>query len=263
MRKFERWFQNFSELFSRKFGAEFRDDFARTFDRSVPIFESFREIFHLFILTDLSEKSNFVRAKIFKMSRDNPLISVEISRSALENNFKILRESVGEKVALAPMVKANAYGHGLEICAKIFRDAGAEYLAVNSIFEAEKIRATGDAGKIYIAGFTPESEIAAAVAAGAEFVVFNFEILEFLEKTKLPAKIHLKVETGTNRQGVQKSEIPRFLDKIRLLENVEFVAGWRCISRTSRTRRATISRKNSSRNSSRFARKSKKPGSKI
>jgi alanine racemase len=156
-------------------------------------------------------------------NHDNPLISVEISRSALAHNFQILRESVGSKVALAPMVKSNAYGHGLEICSAIFRDCGAEYLAVNSIFEAEKIRATGDRGKIYIAGFTPSSEIENAVAADAEFVVFNFEILDALEKLNLPAKIHLKIETGTNRQGLQKQDIPRFLEKIKSLPSVEFV----------------------------------------
>jgi alanine racemase len=157
------------------------------------------------------------------MNSDNPLIWVEISQSALQKNFQILREVVGSKVALAPMVKSNAYGHGLEICSKIFREAGADYLAVNSIFEAEKIRAMGDSGPIYIAGYTPFSELKKAVELDIEFVVFNFETLEAIEKLNLPAKIHLKVETGTNRQGIPKTEIPRFLAKISILEKVELI----------------------------------------
>jgi len=163
------------------------------------------------------------RAKIQAMNRDNPLIWVEISQSALTHNFQIFRALVGSGVELAPMVKANAYGHGLRACSRIFRAAGAEYLAVNSIFEAEKIRATGDAGRIYIAGYTPLAELKNAVELDTEFVVFNFETLEKLAELDLPAQIHLKVETGTNRQGLQKQDIPRFLEKIKSLPKVELV----------------------------------------
>ena len=116
----------------------------------------------------------FLRAKIPKMNSDNPLIWVEISRSALIHNFQTFREIVGAKVALAPMIKSNAYGHGLEICASIFREAGADYLAVNSIFEAEKIRSFGDRDKIYVAGYTPLAKLKSASEHDIEFAVFNF-----------------------------------------------------------------------------------------
>ena len=138
-------------------------------------------------------------------------------------NFRILREIVGAEVALAAMVKSNAYGHGLEICAGIFREEGAEYLAVNSVDEAEKIRNAGDRGKIYVAGYIPFSELKNAVELDLEFVVFNFETLERLAKLNLPAKIHLKIETGTNRQGVQKFEISRFLEKIQMTKTLRLV----------------------------------------
>lgn len=172
------------------------------------------------------------------MNQDNPLIWVEISRSALEHNFQIFREIVPSKnshstssgqagqvakVELAPMVKSNAYGHGLELCSKVFREAGAEYLAVNSIFEAEKIRKLGDSDKIYIAGYTPISELQKAIELDCEFVVFNFETLEKLAELGLSAKIHLKVETGTNRQGIQKTEISKFLEKIKSIPKVELI----------------------------------------
>ncbi|MCF7846104.1 MAG: alanine racemase [Candidatus Peribacteraceae bacterium] len=168
------------------------------------------------------------------MSRDNPLIWVEISKSALERNFQTFREIVGSEVELAPMVKSNAYGHGLELCAQVFCETGADYLAVNSVFEAEKIRAMGDKGKIYIAGYTPLDELQKVIELDCEFVVFNLETLEKLGKLEKspPAplyergekvKIHLKVETGTNRQGVQIGDIPKFLEKIKSLPNVELV----------------------------------------
>ena len=68
---------------------------------------------------------------------------VEISKKALIHNLKAFRKLVGEDVVLAPAVKANAYGHGLVECAEILSKNGADYLCVNALFEAEKIRKAG------------------------------------------------------------------------------------------------------------------------
>ncbi len=162
-------------------------------------------------------------ARILQMNLDNPLIWLEISKSALQKNLQVFRETVGENVELAPMVKANAYGHGLLESGKIFRDAGCEYLAVNSIFEARKLRVMGDSGKIYIAGYTSLEDLKEAVELNCEFVVFNFETLEKLAELNLPAKIHLKVETGTNRQGIVHSDLREFMELIQKTKNIELI----------------------------------------
>ncbi len=157
------------------------------------------------------------------MNSDNPLIWVEISQAVLEKNIQIFREIIGLDVALAPMVKANAYGHGLLEAGKIFREVGSEYLAVNSIFEAKKLRESGDSGSIYIAGYTPLESLVEAVELDCELVIFNFETFEKLEKIAKPVKVHIKVETGTNRQGVLRDEAFKLAEKIRESKNVELV----------------------------------------
>lgn len=173
-------------------------------------------------------------------SGDNPLTWVEISRGALEKNMQVFRDLVGSKVQLAPMVKANAYGHGLLECGKIFREAGsstssgqgAEYLAVNSIFEARKLRegspstrSAGDTGKIYIAGYTPLDSLKEAVELDCELVVYNLETIrklgEIASSKEKTAKVHLKVETGTNRQGVLAEDVMAFADEIKNTSGVE------------------------------------------
>jgi alanine racemase len=163
-------------------------------------------------------------AKIHKlMNSDNSLIWVEISRSALQKNIQIFRDLVGKDVALAPMVKANAYGHGLIETGKVFREAGCEYLAVNSIFEARKLREAGDKGKIYIAGYTALGDLEEAIDLDCEIVIFNQETLGELEKLGRPTKIHLKVETGTHRQGVMREDLGEFVAAIRKAKNIELV----------------------------------------
>jgi len=164
-----------------------------------------------------------ISAKISRMNSDNPLIWLEISKSALQKNLQVFRELLDEKTALAPVVKSNAYGHGLIECGKIFREAGADYLVVNSIFEARKLRAAGDFGAIYIAGYTSLEGLREAVALDCEIVIYNRETLEKLEtfKLKTPAKVHLKTETGTHRQGVPRSAVLDFAEAIRRSENAE------------------------------------------
>lgn len=155
------------------------------------------------------------------MSSDNSLTWVEISRSALQKNMQIFRELVGKKVLLAPMVKANAYGHGLVETGKIFRKAGADYLSVNALFEARELRKAGDKGKIYICGYTALDDLEEAVELGCELVIYNRETLEKLAKLKKSSKVHLKVETGTHRQGLSAPEALELAEAIKATSNVE------------------------------------------
>jgi alanine racemase len=83
---------------------------------------------------------------------------VEISKEALINNVKQFRRIIGENVLLCPCVKANAYGHGLLECSKTFIEAGANWLAVNSLYEAEALRAGGVVAPIYILGYVEMAE---------------------------------------------------------------------------------------------------------
>jgi len=152
---------------------------------------------------------------------DNPLIWIEISRSALQKNLQTLRDLLSAEVQLMPMVKANAYGHGLELCGKIFREGGAEYLAVNSIFEARRLRTAGDSGLIYIAGYTSIGDLREAIELNCELVIFNRETLKELQKIGAPVKVHLKVETGINRQGVSADEVSTFARAIQSTGNVQ------------------------------------------
>jgi len=150
---------------------------------------------------------------------------VEISEKALIHNLQTFRKLIGKDVSLAPCVKANAYGHGLVECAKVFEKEGADYLCVNAPFEAETLRKAGIKIPILIIGYTPLSDLEAVAALkDVEMIVYNLETLEKIRNPKSEIrnfKIHLKIETGNHRQGVRLEDIPAFADILKKSKNIE------------------------------------------
>ncbi len=130
----------------------------------------------------------------------------EISTSALAHNVACFRRRVGEGVRLGVVVKADAYGHGLALASRAFIDAGADWLIVNALFEAEALRAAGLAAPVYVVGNVPPWHAERAVLAGARLVVYDPEVVRALASaaaaTGREARIHLKIETGNHRQGL-------------------------------------------------------------
>lgn len=146
---------------------------------------------------------------------------VEISKEALSNNVKQFRRIIGDKVLLCPCVKANAYGHGLVDCSKTFVEAGADWLAVNSLYEAEELRAGEVNVPIYILGYVEMKELGKAVELSCSLVAYNREMIEALGKIGGPSKIHIKIETGNNRQGVLLKDLIKFVEYVKSFGNIE------------------------------------------
>ena len=150
---------------------------------------------------------------------------IEISKSSLENNIQQLRKIIGKKTILCPCVKANAYGHGLIETSKIFLNAGADWLSVNSVYEAQALRDAGIKSPLYILGYVPLDSINLAIELDCRLVVYNQGTLNAVSSasanTGNTAKIHLKVETGTNRQGILYNDLKEFAQIARTFNNIE------------------------------------------
>jgi len=108
------------------------------------------------------------------------------------------------------VVKSDAYGHGLEIAARAFAGGGADWFCVHAPEEAHRLRAADPATPILILGPTTPDHQADAVAAGFGITVSEPEWLDGLAAAGAacgrPARVHLKVETGTHRQGLLPAE---------------------------------------------------------
>ncbi len=145
------------------------------------------------------------------MERNQLLNWVEIDQQALINNVRRFKDHIGAGVKLAAVVKANAYGHGLIDLSRMAIGAGVDWLAVNSLEEAELLRTAGLWTPVICLGYVPLILLEKSISLDLRLTVYNFQTIEQLgavtNKLQKKARLHIKVETGTNRQGIQKEDI--------------------------------------------------------
>jgi len=133
---------------------------------------------------------------------------VEISTHALEENFRLLASLAAPHADLMAIVKAEAYGHSLAICAPAVVRAGAGWLGVTSIEEGVAARALCPEPRILSIGSVFPGQGAAAVAHNVTPVVWELAQLDELEQAGHAAAagrgsipVHLEIDTGMSRQG--------------------------------------------------------------
>jgi len=145
---------------------------------------------------------------------------VEINTQALVANTKACKSLLGPKTKLCAVVKANAYGHGIVPASKIFLDAGADWLAVHSIEEVQVLRDAHITAPIYIIGYVALVDLSRIPDLDCRLIVYNKETLDVLGKLEKNINVHIKIETGTHRQGVLLSELPEFIDYLLQYDNL-------------------------------------------
>jgi alanine racemase len=131
----------------------------------------------------------------------------EIDIGTLAANVRTLKSLLPAGCLLAPTVKSNAYGHGLELAGRAFLRGGADWLCVNAAFEAEELRKAGIQAPIYVMGFVPPEDVEAALALDCRLVVYRGDVVDKAEEACArhgwKGRLHLKVETGNERQGLR------------------------------------------------------------
>lgn len=150
---------------------------------------------------------------------------VEISKEAYKRNIDFFRSRIVNGADVSVVIKANAYGHGILETAQIATECGIEIFCVNSLKEALELRKAGFDQRIILLGPVMLTMLEQAVKNDVESVCYNIENLNELsvaaEKIGKSAVIHLKVETGTNRQGIAGMELEKFLSVLKTKENVK------------------------------------------
>jgi alanine racemase len=155
------------------------------------------------------------------------LVWVELERGAPDHNLRELAKCAAPEVKVCAVVKSNAYGHGLPEMACLLPSA--DWLGVNSLEEGLQIRSLGEKRPVLVMGHVPLSALDEAVAHELDLTLYNTESLEalaWLDKARRagrPIRVHLKVETGTGRQGIQLEEIDGFVKKLQALPGAELV----------------------------------------
>ena len=143
---------------------------------------------------------------------------VEIDADAIRWNLKEFRRRVGPEVELGAVVKSNAYGHGMLEVAPVVLEGGATWLCVNNVDEALRLRTAGFTGRILVLGYIPVDALDAVVEHRLRPIVYNRETIDRLDGLAADAGVtvlvHLKIETGTHRQGVEEGDVAAFVERI-------------------------------------------------
>lgn len=147
------------------------------------------------------------------------LNKIEISEEAILENYQLLKkEQPG--AAIFPVLKSNAYGHGLKELCLILNKSEAPLVIVDSFPEAQ-IAYRYFKRKILILGEMPIKAYSYCSLKRTEFCVYNRESLKSLALLGR-AKIHLFVNSGMNREGIK--DLSNFLKENQdLLKKVEVV----------------------------------------
>ena len=146
------------------------------------------------------------------------LNKVVIDSSALETNFRILQQRVGQNVRVMAMVKADAYGHGMVQAAHSFSRAGCTRFAVAEIQEGVALRQAGIAGQIFVLLGFQEAEAQLFFDYDLTPVIFDYQSLGVLSQVAVNNKrkiaVHLKVDCGMGRLGFMPSELPALMARL-------------------------------------------------
>ncbi len=143
---------------------------------------------------------------------------VEIRTQSIEENFRFLAGQAAPHAELLAIVKADAYGHGLALCAYAAVRAGARWLGVTSVEEGVAARAVcPDAGILVIGGVFP-GQGAALAAHRLAAVAWEPWQLDEMESAAVAAglppqslPVHLEIDTGMSRQGADPAALPPLL----------------------------------------------------
>ncbi|MFH1621056.1 MAG: alanine racemase [Patescibacteria group bacterium] len=151
---------------------------------------------------------------------------IEVSKSALARNVKEFRSQLGKSVAIMAVVKSNAYGHGLVLVAKTLENR-VDWFGVDNVNEGLELRKNGIKKPILILGYTQRMRLTDCMNNNLSFCIYNKEtvlaIKNLLKEDRnnlKKAKVHIKIETGTTRQGIENQELHDLAKSLKSCKNI-------------------------------------------
>ena len=148
----------------------------------------------------------------------------EIDLDALAENFRVISAHVGPEVKVMAAVKADAYGHGAVECARRLQKDGIDWFGIALPEEGIELRKAGiDKPILCLAGFW-EGQQNICLQQKLAPVVYRIDLIRSLDGAArdagVVAPVHVKIDTGMGRLGVQSREVPEFCDALKSFENI-------------------------------------------
>lgn len=147
------------------------------------------------------------------------LNKILIDKQALINNHNYLKQ-LHPRSQVAPVLKSNAYGHGLTTVAPIFDQLKPPFLIVDSLYEAYELYKKNTKTPILIIGYTDPRNYTVKPLP-FHYSIFDLETAKALNKHQPGCSVHLFVDTGMSREGVQLQNLPSFVKELQKLKHLK------------------------------------------
>ncbi len=146
-----------------------------------------------------------------------------ISKSALKHNYRELQHH-HPQCAICPVLKSNAYGHGIKLVAPVVDAFKPPYICVDSLFEAYELYRYRIQSQVFIMGYTNPENLRIKKLPFA-FSVFDQDTVKMLSRFQPNAQVHIKIDTGMSRYGLKISELRSYVRFIKT-QHVQVVGLW-------------------------------------
>lgn len=149
------------------------------------------------------------------------LNQIEVEAHAITQNYHVLG-ALHSQAAIAPVLKSNAYGHGLRTVGPIFDELKPPFLVVDSLYEAYELHKRRVKTPILIMGYTNPANWKVK-RLPFHVAIFDLETAQALNTHQPGCQVHLFVDTGMGREGVTTADLPEFLEALKKMTNLQVV----------------------------------------
>jgi alanine racemase len=149
---------------------------------------------------------------------------VEVNLDRLAENYRVIRNHVAP-AKMMPVVKANAYGHGMVRAAQLYQSLGADCIGVAVLEEGILLRESGIKIPVHVMGGILGNQVPHFIEHDLTLTASSVERLRQIDdaarRTGIRARVHLKIDTGMERIGVHYYNAEPFLESALSCKHVD------------------------------------------
>ena len=143
---------------------------------------------------------------------------IYVNKNNFRHNIDYLNNLTGSELCI--VVKANAYGHGIDWTVNTAIDSGVIWFAVAAIDEAILVRSISDDIRILLLSEPSVSELEKLAIHNIDTTVYNETFIEALGESQHSFNVHLKIDTGMHRVGCSPDKFDMLYEKISSFNNL-------------------------------------------
>lgn len=147
-----------------------------------------------------------------------PLNRITVSRKAILQNYHFL-SSINKKIKIAPVLKSNAYGHGIVQIGKLLDSFHPPFLCVDSLHEGYELLKSKIKTPILIMGYVNPRNLQIKKLPFS-YTVYDMNLVKVIDQHQPKAGIHIFVDTGMHREGVKIEDLASFIKQVQSFPNV-------------------------------------------